>query len=144
MGLNSGIANDTLKKFLATWPVGSLRGMTVPQYANLDDHNAYCYWLEYGSRELGEIGGMPLTKFGLWKWKNRSEFETFESDNTYAWNRKYGRNRTEAFKNILALVADIAEAAIRRNWYAIQQIDFHAVAKWKIVKPHYQWAVPRF
>ncbi len=133
MAFSSETGNAILSRFLEAWPVASLRKMSIEQYANLEDHNAYCYWLEYGSIDLGAIGGMPLTKFGLWKYKNKKDYaDTFEFDNVYAWNGKFGKTRQQAFKNIINAVADIAEAATIHDWEKIQNIDFHAVAKWKI------------
>ena len=61
MAFSSVTGNSILSRFLEAWPVASLRRMSIEQYANLEDHNAYCYWLEYGSVDLGAIGGMPLT-----------------------------------------------------------------------------------
>ncbi|RYF87474.1 MAG: hypothetical protein EON98_00260 [Chitinophagaceae bacterium] len=125
--------NETLEQFLNTHPLGSLREMSIEKYADLEDHNSFCYWLEYGSKGLGQIGGMPLTKFGLWKPKSRKDFdEMYESDSTYAWNAKYGNNRATAFKKIINIVADIANAAYEGDWDQVESIDFHSVAKWKV------------
>jgi hypothetical protein len=133
MGLESITGNPTLTRFLAAWPISSLRRMTIEQYADLGDHNAYCYWLEYGSRDLGEVGGIPLTKFGLWKFKNQKDYdESFESDNTYAWDGKFGKTRMQAFKKIILTISEIAEAAGRGDWLSIEEKPFHSIAKWKI------------
>jgi hypothetical protein len=133
MGLDSTTGNTTLSRFLEAWPVTSLRNMSIEEYADLGDHNAYCYWLEYGSRDLGEVGGIPLTKFGLWKYKIRKDYdEAYESDSTYAWDGKFGKARMQAYKKIIATVAEIAEAAARSDWQYIEEIEFHAIAKWKI------------
>ncbi len=43
MSLHAETANEILNNMLQAWPIKSLRAMTVQQYANLDDHNAYCY-----------------------------------------------------------------------------------------------------
>ncbi len=123
----------TLEGFLNKWPVEALEKMTIEEYADLQNHNAYCYWLEFGSKDLGEIGGMPLTKFGLWKYKARKDFSnTFDSDSKYAWNNKFGKTSVQAFNNIKAIIIEIARAAQEGTWDYIETIDFHSVAKWKI------------
>ncbi len=133
MPFSSITGAETLRKFLDVWPLESLKTMTIEKYADLSDHQSYCYWLEYGSRDLGEIGGMPLTKFGLWRYKEYKDFtDTYESDSVYAWNGKFGKQRMLAFKNIIAIVAEIAAAASAGDWQRVEDIDFHAVAKWKI------------
>lgn len=133
MPLDNNTGNNTLNRFLQAWPISSLRNMRIEEYADLSNHNAYCYWLEYGSRDLGEIGGMPLTKFGLWKYKNLKEFSaTYEFDTVYAWNKKFGTTRMQVFNNIRAIIVEIAECAALSNWGRIQEIEFHAIAKWKI------------
>ncbi len=124
---------NTLTKFLAAWPIESLNTMTLQQYADLSDHNSLCYWLEYGSKDLGEIGGIHLNKFGIWKYKERKEYsEQYTRDKEYAWASKYGRYRDEAFKKIKAHVIEIAQAAGRGDWEAIESADLHSIGKWKI------------
>lgn len=133
MGLDNTTAEAKLEYLLLIWPIERLRSMSLEQYANLDDHTSLCYLLEYGSRDLGEIGGIPLTKFGIWRFKDKKDFAaTYQSDTAYAWSRKYGTSRTEAFKNIRKLVADIAEYAVLQDFEAVEDIEFHAIAKWKI------------
>jgi hypothetical protein len=132
MELNTVTAAATLEKIVKLYPVESLRKMPIEKYAHLTDRESFCYLLEYGSRDLGEVGGMPLTKFGLWRFNVAKEFEHYASDRTYAWDLKFGINRTQAFKNIINIVADIAEASLDGDWIKIQNIGFHAVAKWKI------------
>lgn len=126
-------SSDNLELFLTTWPLKSIAKMTLAQYANLSDHNSFCYWLEYRSANLGEIGGIPLTKFGLWKYKVRKDFsEQYLTDDSYAWSSKYGATRDEAFGEIKRIVESIANAAYVGDWVTIERIKFHSVAKWKI------------
>jgi hypothetical protein len=133
MAFDSVTGQQTLSQFLTSWPLEAIDTMTIDQYANLQSHNAYCYWLEYGSRDLGEIGGMPLTKFGLWKYKNRKDFsDTYSSDEQYAWNSKFGANSQQAFRKIKSTIKQIATAAYNEDWELIDSIEFHSVAKWKI------------
>ncbi|MBS1668721.1 MAG: hypothetical protein JST58_15195 [Bacteroidetes bacterium] len=133
MGLDTSSDTATLALFLQSWPITSLRTMSIEQYADLSDHDSFCYWLEYRSKNLGEVGGIPLTKFGLWKYKNRKDYdESFESDNTYAWDGKYGKARMQAFKKIISTVAEIAVASSLGDWEKIENINFHAIGKWKI------------
>ncbi len=125
--------HPTVRAFLIEWPVDSILSMTLQKYANLDDHRSFCYWLEYGSKDLGEIGGIALNKFCLWKYKTKKEFgEGYLSNNTYAWVKGYGDTVDSAFRNIRQAVYEIAVAASHMDLDTIEKIKFHSVAKWKI------------
>lgn len=134
MAINTQFASDKIAYFLSKWPVDRIPKMTVEEYADLSDHeDSFCYLMEYDTREVGELGGMPLTKFGLWKFKQNKEYtDTYLKDSKYAWNEELGKSRTEAFVEVRRRVHQIAAAADKGDLEAIENVRFHAVAKWKI------------
>ncbi|NOZ46148.1 MAG: hypothetical protein GXO79_05125 [Chlorobi bacterium] len=123
-----------LSDFLTLWTVDRVEKMTIQEYANLSDHNSFRYWLEYGTKSLGAIGGIALHKFELWKPKNKKDFKDnrFKTDGEYVWNAKKGETSQEAFTEIKKLILEIILHSQKQNWKAIDTIAFHAIGKWKI------------
>ena len=134
MELDPTTFDSNLADFLAAWPVEKVKTMTVNQYADLSDHNSFCYWLEYGTRRLGAIGAISLNKFELWKPKEERDFKDnrFLADSVYAWNSRKGENREKAFLEIRRLIIEIITKSQNGEWGAIDNIPFHAIGKWKI------------
>lgn len=108
--------------------------MTVAEYADLGNHDSFCYWLEYGTKELGLIGGIRLQKFELWKSDPSKVFRDgrFRLENGYAWNANKGGTLEEAFQRIKALIIRIVELSQEGDWEEIDQVPFNAIGKWKI------------
>lgn len=134
MELNPNEFDKTLGAFLSAWPVQRVENMTVEEYADLSNHDSFCYWLEYGSKYLGAIGGIALHKFELWKPKNERDFEDtrFTTDGKFVWNSKKGNKRQEAYAEVKRLILEIISQAQKQNWEAIDAISFHSIGKWKI------------
>ncbi len=135
MELNTKNFDIILSDFLSLWTVDKVEKMTIKEYANLSDHNSFCYWLEYETKSLGAIGGIALHKFELWKPKNKKkDFKDnrFKTDGEYVWNAKKGETSQEAFTEIKKLILEIILQSQKQNWKAIDTIAFHAIAKWKI------------
>ncbi|NOS90297.1 MAG: hypothetical protein HOP30_00090 [Cyclobacteriaceae bacterium] len=126
--------DTVLDEFLLAWPRERVESMTIEQYANLADHNSYCYWLEYRSEKIGAIGGISLHKFELWKPKDDKETKDnrYTSDGRYIWSTKNGKTVNEAFFRIRQLILNIIDNSKDQNWTAIDSIPFHLIAKWKI------------
>jgi hypothetical protein len=134
MELNPNEFDKTLDAFLSVWTIERVKTMTIEKYANLSDHDSFCYWLEYGSKYLGAVGGISLHKFELWKPKDEKDFadNRFTTDGEYVWNTKKGTTSQVAFSEIKRLILEIIFHAQKQNWEAIDPIAFHAIGKWKI------------
>lgn len=65
--------------FVQHFPIDSLQDMTLDQYA-VGKPNSFCYWLEFKTKELGEIRGGSAAKFGVW-WS--------KSEERWRWNSFY-------------------------------------------------------
>lgn len=70
MELQPSQVDIKLASFHASWNLERIEKMTLEEYADLNNHDSLCYWLEYGTDELGLIGGVSLHKFEIWKPKN--------------------------------------------------------------------------
>lgn len=134
MELNPSEFYKTLDAFLSVWPVEKVKTMSIEKYANLSDHDSFCYWLEYGSKNLGAVGGIALHKFELWKTKDEKDFANnrFTTDGEYVWNTRRGTTSQLAFSEIKGLIIEIITQSQKQNWEAIDSIAFHAIGKWKI------------
>lgn len=136
MQLNPLHYDVTLDAFLDSWNLDRIKNMTIDEYADLSNHDSLCYWLEYGTKNLGQIGGMSLGKFELWKPKQGEykEFKDgrFKMEGIFAYKRQKGNTLEEAFNNIRKAIFDIVRHALNENWQAIEQIEFNAIVKWKL------------
>jgi hypothetical protein len=134
MEFNPRESDKLLAAFLSKWNYERIQNMSVEEYANLQDHDSLCYWLEYGTVPLGSIGGIALHKFELWKSKHEKDFTNtgFTTDGIYVWNTDKGKTRTKAFSKIKELILEIISQSQQQNWEAIDLIPFHAIGKWKI------------
>lgn len=134
MEFNPSESDTLLANFLSRWNYGRVENMSVADYADLSNHDSFCYWLEYGSVPLGSIGAIPLHKFELWKSKQQKDFADtrFSTDGVYVWNTEKGNTRDIAFKKIRKLILEVISQSQKQNWEAIDSIPFHAIGKWKI------------
>jgi hypothetical protein len=126
--------DGTLRRFLASWNLERIKQMSVEDYADLQNPDSLCYWLEYETKDLGEIGGIRLHKFELWKTDPNKEFQDnrFRLENGFAWSTKHGAHLDVAFQRVKGLVISIVEHSERREWEALDPLPFNAIGKWKI------------
>lgn len=133
MELDPNTFDGTLAAFLKAWPTQRVQNMTLWEYADLSDHDSFCYWLEYGANNLGGIGNNPLTKFGIWRPKHPKDFsDRIIYDGEYAWMRTKGEDRNSAFNRIKNDIIQVVELSINKQWEEIRSVDIHKIVKWKI------------
>ena len=127
-------ADLKLQEFLQRWPLEKVKEMNLEDYTQVGNKDTLSYWLEYETEILGRIGGVGLQKFGIWNKKDSKPIRTadFDEDDTYKWWAKYGGNSASAFQKVKALVIEIIEASQQSDFRAIDSIDLHSLAKWKI------------
>jgi 5-methylcytosine-specific restriction endonuclease McrBC GTP-binding regulatory subunit McrB len=123
------------EKFLAFWNEENVKKMTLEEYTNLERDNSFCYWLESKTYELGSIWGGSAYKFGIYKRSDISK--AVDADNRvtkdgYAWFRKYGETKEEAFSTIKNIILDIIKFVKQNKLEEIDKIDLGFAYKWKI------------
>jgi len=131
---------ETWDAFLRDWPLARLRGMTLQEYATAGDTKTFTSWLESRLDKLGSIWGGSSFKFGIYSRRDKTPKPegrggTYGPD--YAWYTKHGSTPEEAFSKVKSLVVQVAEAAARADYAAIDAIDLGEAYKWKIAY-HYQ------
>lgn len=121
-------------EFLKKWPISKLEKMTLPEYNKIGDKETFCYWLDYGTKDLGSIGG-PTFKFAIYNRKDEFKISSkpnHKHDGAYSWEGKYGETIDEVFKNVRSLIVEIAKAANNGALEEIEGIDYSPALKWKI------------
>ena len=132
---------ETWTAFLKDWPLERLRTMTLQEYTAAGRDHTFTAWIERRLDKMGSIWGGSSFKFGVYSRKNRTEKpskagRSYTED--YAWYSKYGSSPEEAFSKVKTLVVQVAEAAVRGDYSAIDGVDLGEAFKWKIAY-HYQF-----
>ena len=126
--------NPDYQAFIAAWPLARLRTMTLNEYCSVGNDNAFAYWLEFKTNELGGIGGGSAYKFGVFNRKtpkDEPEDSPYATDGTYAWVKYYGDSANAAFATVKAGLVAAAEAAFRGDLTALEAVDLPKMLKWK-------------
>lgn len=123
-------------EFLSRFPVEKLPSLTLDEYTN-DRGDSFSYWVEFGTKELGSMGGGIPLKFGVYRYKNKPEIPISKgwclADDKYAWEKAHGTTAQEVFEKWRNLVCSIARAANEGDFERIEKncSDSWSVA-WKI------------
>lgn len=76
----------------------------MEEYSLGNGDDTFSKWVEFNTKELGDIRGSVAYKHGIFKnskEKNPSSGDSqYITDGTYSWRRKYGSTRNEAFENV--------------------------------------------
>ena len=130
------------KEFQERWSLEKVRNMTLEEYtgpggANRDD---FTYWIESKLDKLGSIWGGSGFKFGIYK-RNAKDIKEngqgFIYTKDYAWLKKYGETKDEAFAKVKSYIIKIIELSQQNQLDKIDKIDLGHSYKWKIAF-HYQ------
>lgn len=122
------------QQFQEAFPIESLKEMPIEKYTNLNKEDSFCYWLESKTYNLGSMWGGSSFKFGIYRYVNRPTVAMMQSDEQYAWYRKYNKsNALDAYSYVRDAIVSIAEHARNGELETIDEIDaFGDVLKWKI------------
>jgi 5-methylcytosine-specific restriction protein B len=126
--------------FLEEWPRERLPTMTLPEYTATGQDHTFTIWIESRLDKMGSIWGGSAFKFGIFSRKDKTPKANNASDSysqDYAWYTKYASTPEDAFAKVRSLVVQVAEAAARGDYAAIDAIDLGEAYKWKIAF-HYQ------
>ncbi len=140
MDKNSQQVIGTWEAFLDEWPIQRLQAMTLPEYTASGQDHTFTVWIESRLDKMGSIWGGSAFKFGIFSRKNKTPRTNNSSDSysqDYAWYTKYGATEEAVFAKVRSLVIQVAEAAARGDYAAIDAIDLGEAYKWKIAF-HYQ------
>lgn len=122
-------------EFLAAWPLGRVRQMTLEEYTNANKDDAFIYWIESRLDSLGSIWGGSAFKFGIYC---RDKIETKEAASgrvwgeKYAWLSRFGATEHEAFATVRNRLVEVLDAAALSNFARVEEIDLAPMLKWKV------------
>lgn len=134
MELQPSKVDIKLAEFNKSWNLERIQNMSIEEYADLNNHDSLCYWLEYETKELGAIGNFPLTKFGVWKPREEKELKKpFVFENGYFYNSKSVNNLNDAFEKVKQKITQIVIHSQNLNWEEIDKINYNIIPKWKLV-----------
>jgi hypothetical protein len=99
------------EEFARRFPKERLNELTLEQYALGVDNfrDGFCYWLEFGTRKLGSLGG-TAKKFGVWKGKQG-----------WRWNDMY-QSPEDALAHIKKGLTALVEAAEQGRFDELDRI----------------------
>ena len=125
-------------EFLADWPISRLREIGLEEYTKAGSTDTFTYALEVKFANLGSIWGGSAFKFGIFSRNPNGKLKDYKPNSKqigtseYAWYRKFGLTKDDAWNTVKEKVVLIAEAAASGNFAAVDKIDFPHVVKWKI------------
>jgi len=133
MELEPNIVDKILAEFHRSWNLERIKNMSLEEYADLQNSDSLCYWLEYGSHQIGAIGNYPLTKFTIWKPKVVESKKYHTLENGYYYPNDYYNSLQEAFEDVKRNIVSIVENTFNENYAVIEHIEYNILPKWKLV-----------
>ena len=135
--MNLDIQKETLKDFLTKWSIDNLKKMKLSDYVSIKDtkyKNTFTYYLEYKTKKLGEIGGVPMIKFAIYQTKKSINMHWLKkTPNNYVYNTKLGNNIKSAFKNLKNQILKIAQNAQKGDFSTLEETTcLYPIIKFKI------------
>lgn len=109
--------------FQKAYPLEKLQEMTLEQYTDLKRNNAFSYWVESKTKNLGSIKGGNSYKFGIYEYLNTppSNNGMYLHDDKYTWYSNLGTDREEAFNKIKSRIIKVANAARQGDLKTIEE-----------------------
>ena len=103
--------------------------LTIDDYVQgKQSKTSFCYILERTLRMLGNIGGQPSSKFGIWY---------SPSEMRYKYDSRFGDDYKEAFQTIKTSITELLEAGKRHDYDCIIANPLNALIRGKILSVYY-------
>ncbi len=119
------IQKENLKDFLTRWSINNIKKMKLSDYVSIKDmkyKNTFTYYLEYKTKNLGEIGGVPMTKFAIYQTKKDIGMRWFKkTTNNYAYNTKLRNNIKSAFESLKNQILEIVQNAQKGDFSNLEE-----------------------
>lgn len=109
------------QEFLRRFPRDHVGSLTLEEYALGHDRSrdSFCYWLEYETKQLGNVGGGSAAKWGIWWSRPKNEWSYNKGFNT--------NNPQEVLEIILDGLIQLLTAAENEQF---EQLD--EIGDWKL------------
>ena len=122
-------------EFLDSWPVERVRNMTLEEYTEAGNPDAFTHWVEFRTKPLATISGSSSFIFGIYSRKDQSPKNNTKNhiyEDQYAWRTVYGKTKEQAFTHVKAEIIKVIEAVISNQLNKINDVDLITTVKWKI------------
>ena len=115
--------------FVRRFSPSMISSMKIDDYVQgKQSKTSFCYILERTLRMLGNIGGQPSSKFGIWY---------SPSEMRYKYDPRFGDDYKEAFQTIKTSITELLEAGKRHDYDDIIANPLNALIKGKILSVYY-------
>jgi hypothetical protein len=133
---DSVASHEKLKVFLQRWPMAVVEGMSLNEYTMPGNRDTFTYWLEFGSQELGRIGGGGTysSMFGIWKLGSITDKKSrdYYTDGIYKWHKELGGSADIAFEKVRKRILEIISFASSGDLKSIDNVKLHSFVRWKV------------
>jgi hypothetical protein len=135
METNIDRAHEMLSNFLETWNPQRMQNLKLEEYVGVGNKYTFVQYVEHRTRDLGSIGGMDSSKFGMWERQDPDEKHArYTNVGKYSWPKRLPYTTApEAFAAIKAELLSVIVDAREGNFAAIDRTgiltDFF---KWKV------------
>lgn len=128
--------DETLQNFLNTWSLERVKKMTLEEYNKQGSKVSFCYMLEFGTKNLGNIsGGATSAKFEIYDRKDKSRVPKTKDllyDDIYTWRKRAGESREAAFKYTKDIIVSIIKSSEKGNFSEVDGRKLAPLVVWKI------------
>lgn len=122
-------------EFLKSWPVERVINMTLEEYTEVGNPDAFTHWMEFRTKLLATISGSSSFIFGIYSRKDQSYKPNTKNhiyEDKYAWRAAYGETKELAFTHVKAEIIKVIEAVKNNQFHLIKDVDLITTVKWKI------------
>ncbi|MCD4828423.1 MAG: DUF3883 domain-containing protein [Candidatus Cloacimonetes bacterium] len=117
------------KSFVETFPLEQIKELSIDEYIiGKNNHNSFCYKLEYETNRLGSMQGGRAPKFGVYCRK---------ADGKFIFARRWGANLTDVFVAVKDEIYDLLIASRDKNDEAIRANRLAPTFKHKLLFLYY-------
>ena len=115
--------------FVRRFSLSKISSMKIDDYVQgKQSKTSFCYILERTLRLLGNIGGQPSSKFGIWY---------SPSEMRYKYDPRFGDDYKDAFQTIKSSITELLVAGKRHDYENIIANPLNALIKGKILSVYY-------
>lgn len=122
-------------EFLESWPVDRVKKMTLKEYTEAGNPDAFTHWVEFRTKPLATISGTSSFIFGIYSRKDQSNKNNTKNhiyEDQYAWRSAYGETKEQAFSHVKTEIIKVINAVQSNQLHSINDVDLFKTVKWKI------------
>jgi hypothetical protein len=119
-------------QFLQKYPRKGINSLTLDEYVIGKKTETFCKWVEWKTEKWAYIQGATSYKFGIYFGKTKSD-----PKQKYRFAKRFGSNKTEAFKKLKRELLNLLDAAKSCNFLGIDENQISQLFKSKILSLYF-------